>query len=344
MSTPSIAETLSTERATQILVCGTGSIGIRHLRVLRDGLGLSPSAMPIRHARIRELQAEGIRTISGWQEAAGLAPQFAIIASDTSRHLADASEALALGANVLVEKPLAPSVLGLHDFVQLAESCGRRVFVACNLRFDAGLVLFRHHLPEIGRVHSVRIECQSFLPEWRPGTDYSRAYSARREEGGVLRDLIHEIDYAIWLFGPPSALFARLRNSGALGIESDESADILWESPSGTSVSIRLDYVSRISRRKMRAFGERGDLEWDYSSKRVSLALAGQPEQTWVVEQTRDQMMCAQAAAFLRCAEESDTSPLATLAEGAFAVAVCDTARRSSDLGRVEPVLDWRTS
>jgi predicted dehydrogenase len=344
MSTASITETLATKDATQIVVCGTGSIGMRHLRVLRDGLGLIPSALPVRSARTRELQAEGIRTISQWEEAATPAFQFAIIASDTSRHLADASKALALGADVLVEKPLAANVQGLRNLAELAKSNARRVFVACNLRFDAGLALFRQHLPEIGRVHSVRIECQSFLPEWRPGSDYQRAYSARREEGGVLRDLIHEIDYAIWLFGPPAALFARLRNSGVLSIESDESADILWESPSGTLVSIRLDYVSRISRRRMRAFGEHGDLEWDYFDKRVSLVLAGEPEQTWVTEQTRDQMMCDQATAFLRCAGEADTSPLATLAEGAFAVAVCDTARKSSGLGRIEPVLDWRAS
>jgi predicted dehydrogenase len=343
MSTQQITEALSTKGATQIVVCGTGSIGLRHLRVLRNELGLNPTALPSRQIRIPELQAEGIRTISAWQEAAAWTPQFAIIASTTSRHLADASEALSLGADVLVEKPLAPSVTGIHDLAKKANRCGRRVFVACNLRFDAGLILFREHLPEIGSVHAVRIECQSFLPEWRPGSDYRRAYSARPDEGGVLRDLIHEIDYAIWLFGEPSALFARLKNSGAIGIESDDSADILWDTPSGASVSIRLDYLTHIPRRKMRAFGERGDLEWDHNGRQVSLALTGQPVRTWAIEQTRDQMMCDQTAAFLRSAGGGDTASLATLEEGAFAVAVCDTARKSSSLGRIQPVLDWRT-
>jgi predicted dehydrogenase len=197
---------------------------------------------------------------------------------------------------------------------------------------------------DIGPVHSVRIECQSFLPEWRPGTDYRRAYCARADEGGVLRDLIHEIDYAIWLFGRPCKLFARLKNSSALGIESDESADLYWESPAGASVSIRLDYLTRIPRRKMTAFGELGDLEWDYFGKRVALALAGRPQQIWNIEQERDEMLRDQAAAFLRFAETHDASSLATLEEGAFAVAVCDTARISSESGRMEPVLDWRNS
>jgi predicted dehydrogenase len=329
---------------TQVLVCGTGSIGLRHLNVLRNRLGLDPLALPARRARIPELQAEGIRTVETWHVAAAYRPRFVIIATDTSRHLVDASEALALGADVLVEKPLAPAIIGLRDLAKLAVGCGRHVFVGCNLRFDAGLVLFRSRLADIGRVHAVRIECQSFLPEWRPGTDYRSAYSARSNDGGVLRDLIHEIDYAIWLFGPPAALFARLGNSAALGIESDESADILWESPSGASLSIRLDYLSRIPRRRMRASGELGDLEWDYLGKRVVLSLAGQPKQSWKFDQERDESMRDQAAAFLRLDEAGDSSRLVTLDEGAFAVAVCETARKSSESCRLEAVLDWKNT
>jgi predicted dehydrogenase len=333
---------MNVRSAVPVVVCGTGSIGMRHLRVLRDFLQLDPVALPIRHARIPELHAEGIRTVGSWEIAAENPPLFAIIASDTARHLADASEALALGANVLVEKPIAVSVKGLRDLAELAARCNRLVFVACNLRFDAGLLQFRSRLADIGHIHSVRIECQSFLPEWRPGTDYRQAYSAREGEGGVLRDLIHEIDYAIWLFGPPSELFARLGNTGSLGIKSDESADILWDAPSGSSISIRLDYLSRIPRRRMCASGELGDLEWDYFEKRVTLSLPGQPKQIWATAQGRDEMMRDQTAAFLSVGETGNPSSLASFEDGALAVAICDTGRRSSQSSRIERVLDWK--
>ena len=94
----------------------------------------------------------------------------------------------------------------------------------------------------------------------------------------------------------------------------------------------------------MRASGDLGDLEWDYFGKRVDLALAGESKQTWAIEQERDATMRDQAAAFLRLAEAGDTSSLTTLEEGAVAVAVCDTARKSSQLGRIESVLDWRST
>src|ERR1700722_16041339 len=105
-------EAAGTGPDARIIVCGTGSIGMRHLRVLRDRLDLDPIAMPTRSARIPELQAEGIRVVEGWHMGAASSPQFIIIATDTSRHLADAMEALSLGANVLVEKPLASTVKG----------------------------------------------------------------------------------------------------------------------------------------------------------------------------------------------------------------------------------------
>ena len=324
------------------MVCGTGSIGFRHLRVLRDSLQLKPVALPTRSSRISELDSKGFHAVSSWEIAAIDKPWFAVIATDTGRHLTDASKALELGADVLIEKPIAASTEGLRELEELAERVHRRVFVACNLRFDAGLKLFRSHLPDIGRVQSVRIECQSFLPDWRPDTDYRRSYSARAEEGGVLRDLIHEIDYALWLFGVPQNLFAKLKNTGALGIASDESADILWESPSGATVSIRLDYLARVTRRKMHAYGDLGELEWDYVGKCVSLSQPGKAVQTWAIDQARDEMMSEQLAAFIGFAGTHIGSSLATLDEGATAIAICDTARRSSQSGHVEVVPDWR--
>ena len=341
LSQPQV-ESVGTESEPRVVVCGTGSIGFRHLRVLRDSLQVRPVALPTRSSRISELGSKGYDAVSSWENVAIDKPWFAVIATDTGRHLTDATKALELGADVLIEKPISSSTEGLRELKELAERVRRRVFVACNLRFDAGLKLFRRHLPEIGRVQSVRIECQSFLPDWRPETDYRRSYSARAEEGGVLRDLIHEIDYALWLFGTPQKLFAKLKNTGALEIASDESADILWESPSGTTVSIRLDYLARVARRKMHAYGELGELEWDYIEKWVSLKQPGKAVQTWAINQERDEMMRDQLAAFVGSAGADLESSLATLEEGATAIAICDTARRSSQSGQLEVVPDWR--
>lgn len=324
-----------------VFVRGTGSIGLRHLTVLRDRLGLAPVALPVRSERLRELEAGGFRTSEHLSDRNGQSPGACIVATETERHLSDAADALQSGCAVLVEKPLSFSTKGMTVVKRQSERLGLPVFLGCNLRFSEGLRTFRNLLPGLGGVHSVRIECQSYLPDWRPDSDYRRSYSAREGTGGVLLDLIHEIDYAVWLFGAPKSIFARLGNSGRLGIQSEDFADLSWITPENTAISIRLDYITRPTRRRMSAIGENGVLEWDAIAQCVRRVSTDDSEQTLHYDQERDDMYGQQAEAFLGAVAGGQPGDLATFEEGATAVALCDAARRSSLSGHAEPVRDW---
>ena len=302
-----------------VLVHGTGSIGSRHLRVLRD-LGVPTLALSVRAPQ------------TSYAGAVEQGAQAAVIATTTGRHLTDSLAAVEAGMHLLVEKPVAASARGLGVLEAAARAANRRVFVGCCLRFDAALLEFREQLPRIGAVRRVDIACQSYLPDWRPGTDYRASYSAQADEGGVLRDLIHEIDYAAWLFGWPTEVTARVGNTGVLGIAAEEWAELAWDA-NGAQVAIRLDYITKPARRVMRAEGERGVLEVDLIAHRVG---------DLAVPQERDDMMRDQARAFLAAVDGGDPGQLATLDDGGKALAICDAARSSN--GARVPVADWRTA
>lgn len=326
-----------------VLVHGTGSIGSRHLRVLDRGLGVRTLALPARGPRAAAA-GEACTIVESYAAAAAQGATAAVIATTTGRHLDDAHDALRAGLHLLVEKPLAASTAGIAALDRAARDGGRHVFVGCCLRFAAPLVRFRELLPHIGAVHHVRIECQSYLPDWRPGTDYRASYSARADEGGVLRDLIHEIDYAAWLFGWPAAVTARLGNTGALDIAAEEWAELDWQAPSAAAVSIHLDFLTRPARRVMRAHGEHGTVEVDLIEQRVVLALAGKPADAAHIPQDRDAMMAEQSRAFLAAVSGGTPGALATLDDGGRALAICDAARESARSGAAAPVRDWRTA
>jgi predicted dehydrogenase len=300
------------------------------------------AAIPVRPERGSELKNMGFKVRSNLEEAVATGARSIVIATDTSRHVADLSSALELGCSVLVEKPLAAKTSGLPQVARLIEAGAGAVYVACDLRFDSSLLHFRQRLPEIGTIHAVRIECQSYLPDWRPDRDYRQSYSARAGEGGVLLDLIHEIDYAVWLFGAPSRVFARLQNSGRLGIESEEAADLYWETPQAATVSIRLDYLTLTTHRTMQAYGSSGEIAWDGVAQTVTVRIKNQSSQTNHFPQERDATMRDQNSAFLRAAGGGSPGTLTTFEEGAVAVSICDAARLSSASGRFEPVTDWR--
>lgn len=334
--TASASKNASAGPASRIAVYGTGSIGFRHMRVLRDRCGAEVVAVPVRASRSAELRSQGFEVAESLEAAAASGARLAVIATDTKRHVSDLRHALALGMDALVEKPVAATASGLDEVGEEIKRRGRRVYVGCNLRFDAGMNLLRQRLPEIGAVHSVRIECQSYLPDWRPERDYRESYSARADEGGVMRDLIHEIDYAVWLFGRPKQVWAKLNNSGRLGIAAEDECDLWWRTPGGANVSIRLDYLSRNPRRGMIVRAENGDASWDAIARKVTVSPVGKPIERIDTPQERDDMMAEQAQAFIAAAAGAEPGCLATFEDGAFAIALCDAARQSSQSGKME--------
>ena len=320
-----------------VAVLGLGSIGSRHLEVLRRIPGVEAIAVP---ARSRKVGAEA--TAATLAEAVELGATACVIATNTGRHAEDTHAALELGLDVLVEKPLSVGAAEAHRMRVAADRTGRRLFVGYVLRFSASLGCFRAQLGTLGRLHSVRIECQSFLPDWRPERPYRESYSASATEGGVLRDLSHEIDYAGWLFGWPVELEARVENLGRLGIAGEEAADLMWQRTDGCVVSVRLDYLTRPARRRILAAGENGTLEWDALSMSVTLQGLDQPAAVSTIPQTRDELLTSEDQAFLAATNRAAAAPadsrLATAEDGIRSLAICDAARRASASRRREDV------
>lgn len=324
-----------------VAVVGTGSAGFRHLHVLKNIQGVIPVAIPYREERRLELERLGFLTsptlgdaMSEWDLSC------CIVASDTSHHLSDGLSALSHGLQTLVEKPLCVDALQAKQFCLKAEEAKRNIFVACVLRFSESLRAFKVLQGEIGQVISVRIECQSYLPQWRPHRPYKDSYSARPGEGGVLLDLIHEIDYAGWLFGWPATIQAKLGNTGRLGIDVEETADLLWSMPGGGLVSMRLDYVTNPARRRMCAYSDHGTLEWD-AIRNGTILLGGDGTRKEVLAtQSREDMFEAQARAFLSASQGIVNEQLASGLDGFKALAVCDAARRA-EISRREELVEY---
>ena len=321
-----------------VAVVGTGSAGMRHIEALRTLGGVIPLAVPIRPERTKELARSGYATAADLSDACQRGAHLCIVATDSGRHADDATGAMAQGMDVLVEKPLAVDTRQARQAIDQARKTAHRAFVGCVLRFSDSLETFRRWLPVVGQVHAVRVVCQSYLPEWRPTRPYRDSYSARAEEGGVLRDLIHEIDTAGWIFGWPVKVTATLRNLGRLGTAAEELAQLAWETPSGAMVSVTLDYLSRPSSRRITAQGERGTIEWDGVEQTVTLAEAGLPVRRATASQPREALFRAQARAFVEAREGVTDPRLATAEDGVKALAVCDAARLASRSRREEPV------
>jgi predicted dehydrogenase len=117
---------------------------------------------------------------------------------------------------------------------------------------------------KIGRIFSYRVECGSYLPNWRPHLDYRKNYGAQAAQGGgVILDNIHEIDYARWIFGDPLEVIGVFGKVSALEIDTEDLAEIILSHDRMVG-NIHLDYLSKRYTRMIHAIGEDGDLLWEW--------------------------------------------------------------------------------
>src|SRR5581483_9780518 len=146
---------------------------------------------------------------------------------------------------VLIEKPL-----GKRGSVAQKAGFGLTA-VAYNLRFHPILVALREAIAKED-VISIQVYCGQYLPDWRPGRDYRKSYSADPDRGGgVLRDLSHELDYLLWMAGGWRRVTALGGKFSDLEIRSDDSWAILTETERCPLATIQINYLDRPGARKI---------------------------------------------------------------------------------------------
>ena len=299
------------------LVVGGGSIGTRHLRNLKklglDSLALVETDTLRREAIAAELPVAGFKSL---EQALTWGPDFAIVATPTHLHTEQALQIVRAGCPLFVEKPLS------HSATHLAELAGavaeKRIpsLVGCNMRFHPGPTKVKQLLDErrIGKILFARIYAGSYLPNWRPNSDYRQNYAARVETGGgCILDCIHEVDLARWYLGEVESVFFHAGHLSSLEIETEDVAILICRHAAGAFSEIHLDYVQRTYERGCQIVGELGSIFWDFSSGAVRWYCAAsdqwtlyrQPE-NWEI----NQMYIDEMRHFLSCVREDRPTAL----------------------------------
>ena len=266
----------------QILVIGTGSIGSRHISNLLD-LGYAGISVVSRNPdpdRWNDLT--WFSSVNEAIEAGTF--DLAFVCNPTSMHLQTSIELLQGGVTgIFIEKPLSNDFKDVEDLQSLVSEKGTAIHMGFDLRFDPGLIKVKELLDSgvVGRATNFRSWVGQFLPDWRPGTDHKSGSSARKDlGGGVLLDLIHEVDYIRWLLGDIGSLGCFHNNIGELGIETEDTASILIRTANGATGTINLDYLRRKLSRGCEITGSKGYIHWDYSDQNVCWFAEGMKEES----------------------------------------------------------------
>jgi predicted dehydrogenase len=271
-----VGRTAKLEQHTlNFLIAGLGSVGRRHLRNLQQ-LGVE-NIMLYRTTPERLKEAPELPVFIDLKQALAAQPDIVIISNPTAYHIQIALPAARSGCNLFIEKPLSHPWDGIEELLSIIQKQDQVALVGFDLRFDPGLGKVKSLLEEgyIGRVVAIQAQVGQYLPDWRPWEDYRTGMSANAAKGGgVILDLIHELDYVTWLIGPVSHVACFADRVSSLEIETEDTAAILLRFENGAIGTVHLDYVQRIPSRTCRIIGEEGTILWDYFAQKVRWHMA----------------------------------------------------------------------
>lgn len=268
-------------KSYKIAFVGLGSIATRHLKNVHAYLAFQNEKCTVdlyRSSLGRPLVEELQPLVNNVYLYADEIPtdrmyDVVFVTNPTSMHYETVLKFAPHTASFFIEKPVFDSTDVDESIFKVLE--GKPSYVACPLRYNAVLQYVKQNV-DLSKVYSARAISSSYLPDWRPGQDYRKTYSAHKElGGGVSIDLIHEWDYLIWLFGMPTECQQLTTKVSNLEIDSDDLAIYIGRNDK-TTFELHLDYFGRQTIRTLDLFTEDDTIHCDLIAGTVIYLKAGE--------------------------------------------------------------------
>lgn len=284
----------------KIAFVGLGSIATRHLKNVHAylaSLGDGCTVDLYRSSLVRPLAKELQPLVSNTYLYADEIPNdrqydVVFVTNPTSMHYETVERFAAHTKSFFIEKPVFDSTEVDEKIFETIK--GIPSYVACPLHYNAVLQYVKQHVnPD--EVICARAMSSSYLPDWRPGQDYRKTYSAHKEMGGgVSIDLIHEWDYLTWLFGMPTEYHSMINKVSNLEIDSDDLAIYIGKNDK-TTFELHLDYFGRQTQRTLDLFTEVDTIHCDLITGTLNYLKKGK---TIKLESERNAFQMAEIAHF----------------------------------------------
>ncbi len=266
------------KKLEKILIIGLGSMGKKYLKIInKNWPELEIAVLTSNSKYIHENYNKKILIFESLDQAIEFRPSAAIVASPAPFHISQALFLSQFKIPTLIEKPLGTGKESIKDIKEINyQSKKNIILVGYVLRHSPCATYIKKILSKnsLGKLIEADFHCGSWLPSWRKGIDYTKTVSAKSYlGGGVLLEMSHEIDLALLFLNDLEIKYVYKKNSGLLEIDKElEDTAIIIARKNNVCVTIRLNFCTNPSERKITFRGEEGELCWDILKNRVILS------------------------------------------------------------------------
>jgi predicted dehydrogenase len=331
------------EAIRDILVVGTGSIGERHVRCFQRSRRAKISICEP-NAELRNTVAKRYNVEQAFSELDRALEErafdAAVICTPAHVHVPIAQNLAEHGINLLLEKPLSTTLVGLEQLSSTIKQRNLSCVVGYTWRSHPAALTMKQLIDsrEYGNpVQIVATSGQNF-PLYRPSY-LSSYYPSHQTGGGCIQDsLTHILNLSEWLAGPVTSISADAANKKLESVDVEDMAHCMtrhetiygsfaqnqFQAPNETTITV----VCEEATLQMR-------------THECDLRVMCQPDSPWVVKKfrplERDDAYVSQAMAFLNVLDGKG-EPRCTLAEAWQTLKVNLAALKSVRSRQWEPI------
>lgn len=252
------------------LVCGTGSIGQRHIENL---ISLNEKIIIWRERKKKNLELKkrfpGIKYFENLNKAIKFCDAV-IICNATNKHINILKSAIKQKKHFYIEKPISNKIKDLNKInLNPKNIIGE---VGYQFRSHPNLIFLKKKLRKSNsKIFSYRFAMGHNLKFWRKNHKFSKSYTNDvNKGGGALFELIHQVDLAIWLFGPVKKITGYRSKVSSLKIKADDLSNLILIHKSGIAGQIQLDMISPLYRCEAEIVTDKEILLWSYNEGKIT--------------------------------------------------------------------------
>tara|TARA_X000000950_G_C13911360_1_gene659078 strand:+ start:1314 stop:2279 length:966 start_codon:yes stop_codon:yes gene_type:complete len=250
---------------SKILICGAGSVGLRHAKNLIS-LGYKDIFFFTKRKNIL-INNKKFKTFSNLKKLLKEHNfKLAFITNETHKHVDTAIKCALNGIHLFIEKPLSNKKNKINMLLKILKQKKLISMVGYMMRFHPAIKIIKRLIKKkkFGKIFHFYSEWGEYLPSWHPKENYKKSYASNISKGGgSTLTLSHDIDLMQYFFGKIKKNFLSKTQSG-LEINSETGTNIMIEFKNGISGFIHLDYLQKLNERYLKITGTKLSIKFYY--------------------------------------------------------------------------------
>ncbi len=273
----------------KILIVGLGSIGQRHLRILkkiyknkiniytldssknrrviRDDFSSFKVKSLIEYYKIKKIKISQIKSI-------GIHAAF--ICNPPHLHIKTALDLIQQDCNLLIEKPLSTEkdLIKIKNLIKISKKKKLIVGVGYQFRFHPGIKIVKNIIKKnkLGKILNGYFHYGEYTGSVKKFENFSNSIYVKKETGGgALLSFSHHLDLARLFFGKLKLKYSLLRNTNNFKINVEDTCKVILSNKDNRDFLFNLNFLDTPQENFFILNFKKGSLKWSYNKNIVKI-------------------------------------------------------------------------